>query len=193
MAKNKKKVQTEEPKKYSFLQKLFYLYIIPFLFSITIALLLLTYWGINVFEEIKQFTEQRSIQMEEEKQEEEEMIRTNTSEQEDTNTNNSILQLENEVIEKQNEIIKLTAELKIANETIDELKEQREELNLSIKEVATMYERMSTKKAAQILKELDEDMTLQILKKLSVNKRSAILGQLDPEIAAKYTERLASN
>ena len=192
MAKEKKNV--EETKRYSFIQKLFYLYIIPFLFFITVLLLLLTYWGINVFEEVKQWSE--NYIEEKEIDTNEEMLvddkQTGSEITEPANINSMVAELETIVQQKQREIVKLTEELEVANETIAQLSEGNEEFKQSIKEIASMYERMSTKKAAQILMELEEDMALQILVKLSLNKRSGIISQLEPEVAAKFTEKLAA-
>jgi flagellar motility protein MotE (MotC chaperone) len=83
--------------------------------------------------------------------------------------------------------------LEQANKRIRDLEAQEQEIKSSTKELAALYERMSTKKAAGIIMELEEEMALLILRDLSVSKKSGILGQLEPDQAARFTKLLAEN
>lgn len=189
----KKEKQTEEvEEKYSFLQKLLYLFIIPLLFTLVIVLGYLTYEGKNIFEVAQSFlpADEKMTTTEEKKEEKE----VSSSQQTDNqNSSQEIILLERQVSEKEREITKLVASLEEANSRIEDLEKQQQEIKTSTKELAKLYEGMSTKKAAQIMMELDEEMALLILNQLSTSKTSSILGQLEPQQAARFTELLADN
>ncbi|MGD6992383.1 MotE family protein [Sutcliffiella horikoshii] len=187
----KKEKQTEEvEEKYTFLQKLLYLFIIPLLFTLVIVLGYLTYEGKNIFEVAQSFlpAKEEVITTEEDKEEEE---GSSSTQNDNTNSSQEIILLERQVSDKEREITKLVASLEEANSKIEDLEKQQQDIRSSTKELAKLYEGMSTNKAAQIIIELDEDMALLILNELSTSKTSSILGQLEPEQAARFTELLA--
>ncbi|MGD6871587.1 MotE family protein [Sutcliffiella horikoshii] len=187
----KKEKQTEEvEEKYTFLQKLLYLFIIPLLFTLVIVLGYLTYEGKNIFEVAQSFlpAKEEVISTEEDKEEEE---GSSSTQNDNTNSSQEIILLERQVSDKEREITKLVASLEEANSKIEDLEKQQQDIRSSTKELAKLYEGMSTNKAAQIIIELDEDMALLILNELSTSKTSSILGQLEPEQAARFTELLA--
>ncbi|TYS70595.1 hypothetical protein FZC76_01510 [Sutcliffiella horikoshii] len=189
----KKEKQTEEvEEKYSFLQKLLYLFIIPLLFTLVIVLGYLTYEGKNIFEVAQSFLPaNEKVTTTEEKKEEKEV--SSSQPKDSQKSSQEIILLERQVSEKEREITKLIANLEEANSRIVDLEKQQQEIKSSTKELAKLYEGMSTKKAAQIMMELDEDMALLILNELSTSKTSSILGQLEPQQAARFTELLADN
>lgn len=190
----KKEKQTEEvEEKYTFLQKLLYLFIIPLLFTLVIVLGYLTYEGKNVFEVAQTFLPANEEMVTDEEKKEEKDNTSSTKQNDSTNSSQEIILLERQISEKEREITKLVASLKEANSKIENLENQQQEIRSSTKELAKLYEGMSTKKAAQIMMELDEKMALQILNELSTSKKSSILGQLEPEQAARFTELLADN
>ncbi|WP_096154635.1 MULTISPECIES: MotE family protein [Bacillus] len=185
---NKNEMEVEE-KEYTFFEKLTYLFIIPVLVIFTIALGILTYFGINIFELAKEMRPKVETVT---SHEEEKLDSSNDEKKTDqNNANQTIVQLERELQDKQNEILKLQEQLKNATLKIDELEMESVEISKSIKELSNMYERMPTRKAAQIMVELEEDLALKILANLSANKVSAVLAQLEPAVAAKFTKKLA--
>ncbi|TYS61609.1 hypothetical protein FZC74_04840 [Sutcliffiella horikoshii] len=189
----KKEKQTEEvEEKYTFLQKLLYLFIIPLLFTLVIVLGYLTYEGKNIFEVAQSFlpAKEEVITTEEDKEEEE---GSSSTQNDNTNSSQEIILLERQVSDKEREITKLVASLEEANSKIEDLEKQQQDIRSSTKELAKLYEGMSTNKAAQIIIELDEDMALLILNELSTSKTSSILGQLEPEQAARFTELLLAD
>lgn len=191
----KKEKQTEEvEEKYTFLQKLLYLFIIPLLFTLVIVLGYLTYEGRNIFEVAQSFLpSNKEVTVTEEKKEEE----AEEKEKEDTSSPSSssqdVIFLERQISDKEREITKLVAKLDEANSRIEDLEKQQQEVRASTKELAKLYEGMSTKKAAQIIMELEQEMALLLLNELSTSKTSSILGQMEPEQAARFTELLADN
>ncbi|MCG1020651.1 magnesium transporter MgtE N-terminal domain-containing protein [Sutcliffiella horikoshii] len=189
----KKDNQTEEKEgKYTFMQKLLYLFIIPLLFTVVVMLGYLTYEGKNVFEVAQTFLpEKEEVITSIEGQKEQET--TSPDENEKGRSSQDVILLERKVSEKEREITKLVSQLEQANKRIEDLQQQQQQVKASNRELAKLYEGMSTKKAAQIILELEEERALLILKELSTSKTSSILGQLEPEQAARFTELLAKN
>ena len=189
----KKEKQTEEvEEKYTFLQKLLYLFIIPLLFTLVIVLGYLTYEGRNIFEVAQSFlpsNKEVEVAVTEEKKEEEEKEDTSSP----SSSSQDVILLERQISDKEREITKLVAKLDEANSRIEDLEKQQQEVRASTKELAKLYEGMSTKKAAQIIMELEQEMALLLLNELSTSKTSSILGQMEPEQAARFTELLADN
>jgi len=187
----KKEKQTEEvEEKYTFLQKLLYLFIIPLLFTLVVVLGYLTYEGRNIFEVAQSFLpSNKEVAVTEEKKEEEEKEDTSTP----SSSSQDVILLERQISDKEREITKLVAKLDEANSRIEDLEKQQQEVRASTKELAKLYEGMSTKKAAQIIMELEQEMALLLLNELSTSKTSSILGQMEPEQAARFTELLADN
>ena len=186
---SKKELERVE-KQYSFFEKLIYLFIIPVLVVLTLTLGALTYYGINVFELANDLMPSNTETVTTVKDSNDESSNKDKKVQEDA-INQNIVLLERQLQEKQNEILKLQEQLKDASMKINELESEREEIKKSIKELSNMYERMPTRKAAQIMVELEEELALKILTSLSANKVSAILAQLDPTEAAKFTKLLS--
>ncbi|KMJ58640.1 hypothetical protein AB685_12245 [Bacillus sp. LL01] len=190
----KKENQTEEIEgKYSFMQKLLYLFIIPLLFTVVIVLGYLTYEGRNVFEVAQSFLPDREEVSTSEKASMEEETSTPQDIKDIGSSPQEVVLLERQINEKQREITKLVSELELANKRISDLEQQKQEVKTSTKELAKLYEGMSTKKAAQIILEMEEEMALLILNEISTSKTSSILGQLEPKQAARFTELLANN
>jgi flagellar motility protein MotE (MotC chaperone) len=182
----------EKEEKYTFMQKLLYLFIIPLLFTVVVVLGYLTYEGKNVFEVAQSFLpEKEEVSISIEGQEEQET--TSPDENKKGSSSQDVILLERKVSEKEREITKLVSQLEQANKRIEDLEQQQQQVRISNRELAKLYEGMSTKKAAQIIMELEEERALLILKELSTSKTSSILGQLEPKQAARFTERLAKN
>ncbi len=189
----KKTNQTEEVEgKYTFMQKLLYLFIIPLLFTVVVILGYLTYEGKNIFEVAQTFLpEKEETGISEVDKEEREA--SSPEVKESGNSSQEVILLERKVSDKEREITKLISQIEQANKRIEELEQQQKEVKASTRELAKLYEGMSTKKAAQIILELEEDMALLLLKELSTSKTSSLLGQMEPEQAARFTELLARN
>lgn len=185
-------IQEEEQQNYTFLQKVLYLFIFPVLFLITVVLAILTFQGTNVFDLAQTFIPKETAKNEEPVENGKEAL-PNKEDESKPETSQEVIMLEREINDKEREITKLVAELEQANNRIRDLEAQEQEIKSSTKELAALYERMSTKKAAGIIMELEEEMALLILKDLSVSKKSGILGQLEPDQAARFTKLLAED
>jgi flagellar motility protein MotE (MotC chaperone) len=185
-------IQEEEQQNYTFLQKVLYLFIFPVLFLITVVLAILTIQGTNVFDLAQTFIPKETAKNEEPGDNGKEVL-PSIEDESKPETNQEVIMLEREINDKEREITKLVAELEQANKRIRDLEAQEQEIKSSTKELAALYERMSTKKAAGIIMELEEEMALLILRDLSVSKKSGILGQLEPDQAARFTKLLAEN
>lgn len=191
MKKEKQQLNQEEERNYTFLQKILYLFIFPVLFMITLVLAILTVQGTNVFDLAQSFIPNKDEAKKEEPAQTDKRERDEPEKESQPKTNQEVIMLERQITDKEREITKLVSELKQANTRIKDLETQQQDIKSSSKELAALYERMSTKKAAAIIVELEEDMALLILNNLSVAKKSGILGQLDPEQAARFTKLLA--
>ncbi|MGM0835563.1 MAG: MotE family protein [Bacillota bacterium] len=185
-------IQEEEQQNYTFLQKVLYLFIFPVLFFITVVLAILTIQGTNVFDLAQTFIPKDTAKNEEPVENGKEAP-PNKEDESKPETSQDVIMLEREINDKEREITKLVAELDQANKRIRDLEAQEQEVKSSTKELAALYERMSTKKAAGIIMELEEEMALLILRDLSVSKKSGILGQLEPDQAARFTKLLAED
>ncbi|QFT88870.1 MgtE intracellular N domain protein [Bacillus sp. THAF10] len=190
--KKEKNIETEE-EKYSFMQRLLYLFVIPLLFAAVLLLGYLTYQGKNVFEIAQTFIPDKVETASEQEDQGKKDTKTNEKQPAEKETSSQeMVQLEREINRKQQEITKLVAQLEQANKRIEDLETEQENVKASTKELAKLYEGMSTRKASEIILELEEEMAIRILQELSTAKTSSILGQMPPEQAARITTRLAN-
>lgn len=191
----------EETKKASKLQWFLFVVFIPLLFTISVVLLILTFSGINVFEQGKKYASQlpfvsqwiEGTEANEKKKLEEQIVELKATivekEKELTKTKDTIKEKEAEIDALKQEIARLQAEKEQVQETTTTPPaEQTSEPRV---DVVKMYETMSARKAAEIIPQMSDQEAVNLLSKLKADKVAAILEKMDAQNAAKYTSLLA--
>lgn len=195
---NRENVQSE--KKYSPFQWILFVFIIPLFFAITVVLIVLSVSGINVFEGMKNIGEKIPVvssfidsdDKEGKSSEPDYKKRYGELQSELKNQEAYIKLVENKLKEKEDEIQELMLENERLISQLEELELKNENRNLELKEIVKTYESMSSKKAAAILVEMEDEKALQILSNLKANTLAAVLEKMPPEDAAKFTSLLAN-
>jgi len=187
---NVKPVSEEEEKAPGIFQKIFYIIIIPLLFVIALLLIVAQFSGTNVFEKVTEWIPKAE---------------TETPTEETFQHQSKIVALEADIQEKEAQLLELQQELDEAllenQQQIaiqEDLKKQIRELQAAqtsskkeFNEIVSTYEQMTSKKAAAILVEMNDEEALKILSNLKPNTLSSILSKMDPSKAAHFTEQLS--
>lgn len=190
----------EETKKTSKFQWFLFVVFIPLLFTISVVLLILTFSGINVFEQGKKYASQlpfvsqwiEGTEANEKKKLQEQIVELKATivekEKQLTKANDALKEKEGEIDALKQEIARLKAEKEQAQEPTTPPTEQT---NTSRVDVVKMYETMSPKKAAEIIPQMSDREAVDLLSQLKTDKVAAILEKMDAANAAKYTSLLA--
>lgn len=193
-------MELQEEKKSTFLSKIqwfFFVVFIPMLFAIAVALIVLTFAGVDVSGAAKKYGSHipgiSKLVADKDTINVEEKLRKDIDDLEATNKNQleTISDLEKKVEERDKELEKLQAEIE---ELTNEMNNEEENQGTSVKsekEISKAFESMSAKNAAAIVTELQESEAVKILQALSTDTLSSILEKMDPVIAAKYTKLLS--
>lgn len=195
MAKNNiEQVHMEESeKKFGFFQKLFFYFLIPVVFCIAVLLVITMFSEKNVFEYIEELP----------------FISSNDDQQlleSSGETKQKIVSLQAELQEKEAEIAQiqsqfnsatvenqqLQGEIERLQYEIEKLKISQEESMKDFKEILSTFEKMSAKKAAPIIVEMNETEAVRILSKMKPDTLTAIFEKMSPQDAAKYTQLLTN-
>lgn len=191
-------MEEEEEKKYSKIQWFLVVIVIPTLFAITVAVLVLTVAGINVFEKASEIRDKISFVPTQEEVNDKQALKEAEStltklkaEIEDREA--VIFKLETEIEGKDQEIVTLTLEKEQLQAQIDDLLLSQEEGQQTFKDVVNTFETISAKKAAPIIAEMSDDEALKILTSLKPDVLAAILEKMSAQDAAKYTALLTNN
>lgn len=191
--------KVSDSKVYSKVQWFLFVIVIPILFTITLALVLLTIAGINVFEYAKVIGQHTPIISNYVSSDDNATAENKVSLELQISSLEGTIQEKEELIEdleknlegKQTEIASLHEELSYLEEQILLKEEEQQTYGKSIAEISKMYETMSPKNAAVIIPKLDNEEALSILSALKTETVSKILEKMDPEDAAKYTQLLS--
>ncbi|MBS4189232.1 MotE family protein [Bacillus sp. FJAT-49705] len=189
--------EEKESKKSSRFQGFIYLVLIPLLFAITIALIVMTILGHNVFELAKEYGQKIpfvSSVFEEDNSQSLEKLETKSIELEAEikDREAKISQLESQLESKDEEISKVQLEKERLEEEILELTAIKEENKRAFKDIVKTYETISAKKAAPIISNMSEEEALKILSNVKADTLAGIMEKMEPELAAKYTELLTA-
>ena len=191
----------EETKKTSKLQWFLFVVFIPLLFTISIALLILTFSGINVFEQGKKYAGQlpfisqwvEGTEANEKKKLQEQLVELKATivekEKQLTKAKKAIKEKEAEIDTLKQEIARLQAEKEQVQEPTTT--PPTEQTSTPRVDVVKMYETMSPRKAAEIIPQMSDQEAVNLLSKLKTDKVAAILEKMDAQNAAKYTSLLA--
>ncbi|CUA80108.1 MotE family protein [Anoxybacillus suryakundensis] len=191
----------EETKKTSKFQWFLFVVFIPLLFTISVVLLILTFSGINVFEQGKKYASQlpfvsqwiEGTEANEKKKLQEQIVELKAAivekEKQLKKANDALKEKEAEIDALKQEIARLQAEKEQAQEPTTT--PTTEQTNGTRVDVVKMYETMTPKKAAEIIPQMSDQEAVNLLSKLKTDKAAAILEKMDATNAAKYTSLLA--
>lgn len=98
--------------------------------------------------------------------------------------------LKKAVEEQDGKVQQLQQENEQLKQMVEEEKEKKQQQEEKRKEMAELYTAMSPSKAAPILEQLPIPQTVEILKSMGTEERGAVLAKIDPVIAAKITTEL---
>ncbi|MGP4068043.1 MotE family protein [Halobacillus sp. B29] len=170
------------------LQWFFLVIIIPIVFAITLAWIVLTLLGVNVTEQAGKYVSKVPGMSQSASVAEEENTKSNKKEVQSSldAKNEEIELLEEELSAKQTEIdeleqkvVKLEADVKSAQE----VKEEKPE-NEKVMDMAASFQQMEPEEAAPIVENMSQDLAIQVLENVASEERGLIFGQMSPEAAA---------
>jgi len=182
---------------YSKLQWVLFVIIIPFIFALTLGLVILTVSGVNIFDAAKKYGSKIPVvssYLGTSGQPIEQQLQKDIVEQQAIIQEKQIIiaDLEKEIENKQLEIDALKKEIERLNAELEgrNSAENSGPQQYTIKDLVNVYKSMSAKNAAAILAEMPENEAVQILSALDSEKAAAILGKMDAANAAKFTSLL---
>lgn len=182
--------ETEVEKSPSFFQKLFYWFLIPLMFLLAVTLVVAEISGVNVFEKAREATTSLPFISSDEKNETETQV-----------AGNKVVELQSEVMEKEAQIAELQSQMTTVNAEkeqllieqeklmyeIEELKRGQNSSMMEFEEVLTTYEKMSPKKIAAAIVQLNDAEAIRILSNLKTDTVAKVFEKMEPEKVAHYT------
>lgn len=184
------------------LQWMLFVIVIPVLFTVTFITVILTVAGVDVAEKMKEAISHipgtAELTSVEEKNNSENANTAPAAELEEENKlqkttidkqQQEISALENEADLKVREIQQLSQEIKSLKEQLQASDNKEKEG----KDIATLYDKMSSKKAAEIIPFLSDEEALRILTSINDDQVIAVLEKMSAEDAARYTKMLADS
>ena len=193
-----KVIEEEKKDSYSRFQRFIFIIIIPLLFAITFALVIMTFAGINIFEKAQSLSSDipflakviPSNDVEDQKQLQEKILTLNaTIEDQEA----KMTQLQSELDQKDNLNDQLQATIQQQKGELEELRQIGEENKRAFKEVVSTFEAMSAKSAAPVLMEMEDEEAMKILSSIKPDTLADILEKMPPEDAARYTGLLSTD
>ncbi|MFC3882571.1 MotE family protein [Bacillus songklensis] len=187
----------EEERQHSKGQVFLFVIFIPTLFSIALIYTILTVADINITEKIKTASGHIPFvaSSKEEKNVEEQAVQKSKEikqlEQALQEKNEKVHNLMDTVNEKEMAVEQLQVQVQQLKEQLKEAEANKQEQEIKMQEVVNTYEKMTPKKAALILSELEADKAVLLLEKLKTDQRTAILEKMEPAVAARYTVLLS--
>lgn len=184
--------ETKSETKYNKLQWFFFVIVIPLLFAIAIALVVMTIAGLNVFDMVEEYGEKipgiatlldkKEVSTSKDEVETVFSLRATIEDQKDeiANLQGEIDSKQTEIVASQEEIEKLTNEIKI-------LQEKEKQATIKLEELAKVYETMSSKKSSAILAAMANEDALDIISTMNNTARAAVLEKMEPTKAAELT------
>ncbi|MBT2681355.1 MotE family protein [Bacillus sp. ISL-35] len=170
---------------------------IPILFAIVVALVALSFLGINIFETAKDIGGRVPFLSEivkEDKQPSVEEFQKNivSLEAEIKDREAKVEQLQSKVDSKDTQLKRIELEKAQLQAQIEELTAIQEENKRAFREIVKTYETMSAKSAAPIISKMESDEAVKILTNIKPESLAAIMEKLPADVAARYTELLTN-
>lgn len=187
----------EVEKPYSIIQWLFYIILVPLIFTIFLIGVIFFFLGINVIDPALaagQKVPGLSAILPEPKEEKDSEHSLETIEVSLHDSEQRVSQSEEEISRLKREIALKSEEVKQLLDQIDQLQAESEVTKLSdeerltkLRELASIYGGMSTSRAAAILENLTLREAALIMKQLTTTQQSAVMAKLEPLYAANLT------
>ncbi|MDM5226214.1 hypothetical protein QUF73_08310 [Cytobacillus sp. NJ13] len=189
--------EEQETPKTSRFQWFIFAFLIPILFGITVALLVFTLSGNNIFETAREYSQKvpflAAIFDEKNSRSQEVMEEQLIGLQAEVKDREvRISQLESQLDSKDLEIERAGLEKQRLEDEISELTAIKEENKRAFKDIVKTYENISAKKAAPILTEMKDEEAVKILSNVNSDALAAIMEKMNPEDAARYTALLTA-
>ncbi|WP_142283047.1 MotE family protein [Gottfriedia solisilvae] len=198
-------IETNE-KEYSAFQYFIFVFLIPILFTVTIAVIILNVAGVDVPKEARKIASHipiiESYVKSESPLSEDEKIKNKLAKLTETNkrAEEELKTLKSQSKEKDQHINSLRIEAEKLRQQIKDLEERNtatidseEEKKALSKKLFTSYEEMSEKQAAQILQSVTDDEAFYILSNLKNEAVTEILANMDVKKAAKFTSMMTAS
>lgn len=194
MSKNQEELEEQPVKRF---QWFLYVIVIPSLFAVVIALVVLSFAGINVFKTASELGGKipfLSGLVKEDKQPSVEEYEKNIIdlEAEIQDREAKIDQLQGKIESKDTTVDRLELEKTQLQAQIDELLAIQEENKRAFRDIVKTYESMSAKKAAPIIAEMETNEAVKILTNIKAESLAAIMEKLPAKDAARFTELLTN-
>lgn len=195
-----KELDIEAEEKVGKVKWFLFVVVIPLLFTITLALVIATVAGFNVFGAIQKYgatIPYVSEWLNGKQQSTEQILQKTMLEQKAMieEKTKQIAKLEKNIKNKQSEIAALKQEIERLNAELDAAKQEEPSAAAgtmpTVQDVVKIYETMAPKNAAAIIAKMSDEEAVYILSSLSSEATAAILEKMTPEEAAKYTVLLA--
>jgi flagellar protein FlbB len=191
-------IQEKESSVLKKLQWFLFVVLVPMLFATLVALVVLTFAGVNVVDAAKKYGANvpglsKLVTEEDTAINVEEQLRKDIVDLESINKEQlaTISDLKEEVEQSQANVESLQSKVEQLTKELTKEEKEQEDTKQTMKEIAGVYETMSAKNAAAIITELREQEALKILQTLSTESLGSILEKMEPVDAARYTELLS--
>lgn len=186
--------EERETKEYGKIQWFFMGCFIPLVFTVILAVVVLSFMGISVIEKTKEFGSNIPVVSSWIDDDVEEIIDVDELHMTIEDKHNEIESLQGQVEERELEVNALTKEVSQLLARVDELEQEvidvEIEYGLEQVEIAKTYEAMKPKDAARIIAELELNKAIEHISTLKAETRAAILAQMNPERAAEILTSL---
>jgi len=197
-------IETNE-KEYGVFQYFIFVFLIPLIFTIAIAAVILNVAGFNVSKEARKIASHipyvNSMVKEDTPLTDKDQLKNKVSKLTETNAKiqAELTTLKSQSREKEQHITSLRIEAEKLRQQIKDLEERNNstidseaEKKALSKKLFSSYEEMSAKQAAQILSTVSEDEAFYILSNLKNEAVTTILGNMDVKKAAKFTSMMTA-
>ncbi|USK35703.1 hypothetical protein LIT25_10610 [Bacillus sp. F19] len=181
------------------LQWTFFVIVIPFIFTVTFITVILTVARVDVAGKMKgvilhlQGTAEHTSVHEEKNSKNADASHTAELEKANKFQKNTIEKQQQEISAAENDADLKVREIQQLSQEVKSLKEQLLGTENKEKDIAKLYEKMSSKKAAEIIPFLSDEEALLILTSIKDDQLIAVMEKMSVEDAAKYTKMLAKS
>lgn len=172
--------------------------VIPLIVAVTLAVIIFTVAGVDVMAWAKKtgnnipvLTEVITTEKEQGEQRLEEKLNDTIAakDEEISQLNRKVTNLESTIDEQEQEIVKFEKNTSNASESAASSEERTETVeNKSVKSIASSFQDMDNEQAAKIIQNLKQGLSVTILKKLPNDTRGSILEAMEPDKAAELTQ-----
>ncbi|MDP4083037.1 MAG: MotE family protein [Bacillota bacterium] len=190
-------LEAKQTKKGKSIQWFIFVVLIPLLFTVIVALIICFIAGVNVFGIAKDIGQKIPFI--------ENSSQNNASNQKSA-SESDLINLQAQIKDREAQIEELKTNLdskdkdieqaKLDNQRlqqqIDDLNANKKASNLAFKDIIKTYETMSPKKVAPIITKMDDTEAIKILGDLKADALAAIMENMNPKDAAKYTQLLSN-